>query len=163
MVEFSCNGPIQHYILGSSFFDWQIVPTLTHHWSVHKVGLQMNLILKRQLWEGSPARHGHVPCSLTLLTYWLTYNSPPTQKNLTHMQYFSRLGSSSFLLSCSSVLLSCSSLFLSQDISPSTIHVFATCLFLLFVWHVRLRNHRQISMFPLLCPIGLLPWLPHIS
>ena len=45
----------------------------------------------------------------------------------------SRLGSSSvlltcssFLLSCSSVLLSCFSLFLFQDISPSTVHVFAT-------------------------------------
>ena len=91
MVEFSCNGPSQHYILGSNFFDRQIVPTLPLHWSVHEVGLQMNLILKRQLWEGIPASHEHVPCSLTLLTYWLTHNSPPTQKNLTHMQYFSLL------------------------------------------------------------------------
>ena len=91
MVEFSCYGPSQHYILGSNFFDRQIVPTLTHHWSVHEVGLQMNWILKRQLWEGSPASHAHAPCSLTLLTYWLTHNSPPTQKNLTHILYFSLL------------------------------------------------------------------------
>ena len=70
---------------GSNFFDWQTLSTLTNHWSVHEVSPQMNLILRRQLWEGSPASHGHVPCSFTLLTYWLTHNSPPTQKNLTHM------------------------------------------------------------------------------
>ena len=53
MVEFSFNSPIQQNILDSNFSDWQIVPTSTHHWSVHEVGLQMNLILRRQLWEGS--------------------------------------------------------------------------------------------------------------
>ena len=41
MVEFSCNGAIQHYILDSNYFDWQIVPTLTNHWSVHEVGHQI--------------------------------------------------------------------------------------------------------------------------
>ena len=87
----------------------------------------------------------------------------------------SRLGSSSvllscssFLLSCSSVLLSCSSLFLCQDISPSTVHVFATWPFCCLPWHMRLKTYsllfpRHISMFYLSFFMGLLPLLHQIS